>query len=39
MAGLLLIVIVGGVMVIGANRRAFDNVQRMSGQLRTCPGG
>jgi signal transduction histidine kinase len=34
MAGLLLIVIVGGVMVIGANRRAFDNVQRMSGQLR-----
>jgi hypothetical protein len=39
MAGLLLIVVVGGVMVIGANRRAFDDVQRMSGQLRTSPGG
>jgi signal transduction histidine kinase len=35
MGALLLIVVVGGVMVIGANRRAFDDVQRMSGQLRS----
>jgi signal transduction histidine kinase len=34
MAGLLLLVGVTGVFVVGANRRAFDDVERLSGQLR-----
>jgi signal transduction histidine kinase len=34
MAGLLLLVGVTGVIVMRANRRAFDDVERLSGQLR-----